>query len=108
MAVQDIVDVDHLGHPATSRMDSQCSTQLTILSSRWLGGLRRARRRASLNERDEISARAATARRARRVASIAGIVLVLGVLYGALTQAATAADTPLGQAFGRRTARIVL
>ena len=26
MAVQDIVDVDHLGHPATSRMDTQCFT----------------------------------------------------------------------------------
>ncbi len=43
----------------------------------------------------------ASARRARRLAIVAGVVLLIGTLYGALAQAAVAADVPLWSTIGR-------
>ncbi len=47
------------------------------------------------------TARALAARRARKLALVAAIVLIIGVLYGALAQAAVAAGTPIWQVFGQ-------
>ncbi|HEY3061316.1 MAG TPA: CopD family protein [Chloroflexota bacterium] len=43
----------------------------------------------------------ASARRARRLAMAAGILLLVGTLYGAVAQAAVAADVPLWSTIGR-------
>src|SRR2546421_7285571 len=41
------------------------------------------------------------ARRSRRLAILAGVVLLVGTLYGAIAQASSAADAPLWGAFGQ-------
>src|SRR5205807_6517652 len=55
MAVEHIVDIDHLGHPATSsyRLHTMLNRkQAHRISAGNLGGLRRARRRTSLKRQD--------------------------------------------------------
>ena len=53
-----------------------------------------------LRGEDALKARLAAAARLRRLAVLAGVVLVLGVLYGAVAQAAVAGDAPLWGSFG--------
>jgi len=55
----------------------------------------------SLFGRSNTTARAPAARRARKVALVGAALLLIGVLYGALAQAAVAADQPIWQALGQ-------